>query len=86
MEIRRNKNGKQNLNDIRKAVEENKDVCVYKQSGDWIISQWSDRMGAWMTSPAHPRHDEREAIQIALFGEYEPEECIEHYREQLATA
>ena len=74
MSIRRNKDGKQNLGDLRKALEERSDVELFREGTGWVVSEWSEQQDAWVASPVHPRHDERAALQIALFGEPEREE------------
>ena len=78
--IRRNKDGKQNLVDLRQAVDAEDCVNVRKQGGDWIISRWCDATGCWHEQQCHPRRDERAVLQIALFAEAEHKDCTEYHR------
>lgn len=79
MSIRRNKDGQQNLSDLRLALSSRLDVHVYRQGGNWVISKWDGTV--WHAGPCSYTYDERAAIQRALFGEIEgPEEIQYHAR------
>ena len=80
--IRRNKDGKQNLIDLRKELEERTDVRLHKMGGNWILNQWSEGHQAWWENPLPWHFDERAAIQHALYGECESEDETEFYRQR----
>lgn len=69
IKIRRNKDGQQNLNDLRKALAGTKH-SVYKQGGSWITSEWSEARGCYMTETCPYHWTERQAIQ-SILGEVE---------------
>lgn len=77
--IRRNKDGQQNLTDLRKALAESPHV-VYSQGGGWIMGRWSESHGAYLERPAPHYWGEREAIQSVLFGGIETECDYHQYR------
>jgi hypothetical protein len=73
MTIRRNKNGQQNLADLRAALAERDDVTVYALGGNWIISNYSHPYRVWQNHQCPYWYTERQAIQHALFGQCETE-------------
>ena len=78
--IKRNKNGQQNLTDLRRAMDERDDVSVSRFGGNWVQRTWSEEMGAWMESTCPWHFDERMAIQSALYGEYESKAETDYHR------
>ena len=88
--IRRNKNGQQNLTDLRRAIAGRTDVRVYSQGNDWIIERlayglelvnlqaigWHSRpLPYWIGS-------ERQAIQFALYGDVESPDETQYYADK----
>lgn len=69
IQIRRNKDGQQNLNDLRKALAKTKH-SIYKQGGNWIALRWSDSHNAFMAQACPWHWTERQAIQY-IIGEVE---------------
>jgi hypothetical protein len=67
--IKRNANGHQNLNDLRRALNADPNHSVYREGGNWIISSLVDN--AWRVNPCPYWYTERQAIQKALFGQPE---------------
>ena len=78
-EIRRNKDGQQNLVDLRKALDASPHV-MHRQGSEWIGSQWSEFHGAYLQTQMPYWYDERATIQRLLFGEIETEIETESYR------
>jgi len=76
--IRRNKDGRQNMNDLRKALAASPHM-VHPQGGNWIMQQWSDAHGAYLEQPAPYWMNERQAIQQVLFGEFEREDEVRYH-------
>ena len=76
--IRRNKDGRQNMNDLRKALAASPHM-VHAQGGNWIMQQWSDSHGAYLEQPAPYWMNERQAIQKVLFGEHENEAEVRYH-------
>jgi len=70
MNIKRNKNGQQNLRDLKSALKDSPSVAdVYRLGGTWQISHVS---GIVEHCPYYC--DERQALQLALYGEIESKE------------
>ena len=70
MNIKRNKNGQQNLRDLKSALKDSPSVAdVYRLGGTWQISHVS---GMVESCPYYC--DERQALQLALFGAIESKE------------
>ena len=67
--IRRNKNGMQNLFDLRRAVDDHSTLSVERSGGSWEVKTLIDNTWHVNTCPYH--YDERQALQSALFGEVE---------------
>lgn len=72
---RRNKDGKQNLTDLRKLLADRDDLNVYRFGGNWKIGRFSKN--CWHETSCHYSVDERGAIQIALYGSEEASYEIE---------
>jgi len=79
MKIRRNKDGQQNLNDLRKALAECQTASVHKLSGNWVVSKLVQG-NTWFETPTPHYYDERMAIQKALFGEVESKDEVLYYK------
>lgn len=77
MNIRRNKDGQQNLVDLRAALAACPTVTVQRLGSNWELSTKSSQRGSvWHTTTLPHYYTERQAIQRALFGEVEtPEEA-----------
>ena len=77
--VRRNKDGQENLSDLRQWLRSESEIDVYKFGGNWIVSNLVN--GAWhnWTLPYH--YTERQAIQQALFGQIETESEILYWKE-----
>lgn len=65
IKIRRNADGQQNLNDLRKALSAT-DNSVYHHGGKWMASIWSDAHGCHLLKTCPYYWTERQAIQSAL--------------------
>ena len=76
MNIKRNKDGQQNLRDLRAAVKDSPSVAdVYIVGGTWQISHVS---GIVESCPYYC--DERQALQLALFSETESKEESRYHK------
>jgi hypothetical protein len=77
MTIRRNADGQQNLNDLRKELAKRRDVEVTYIGRNWTIHSRAD--DCWRSDYCPYYFTERQAIQKALFGQAEsPEEAKYH--------
>jgi len=75
MSIRRNKDGQQNLVDLRSALDDCPRVAdVYKLGGNWQISNVS---GMVESCPWH--YTERHAIQHALYSRIESKDTAKYH-------
>lgn len=76
--IRRNADGQQNLNDLRRELAASEHVA-HIQGNNWIAQKWSEIHGAYIETPMPPQFDERMTIQWILFGAREyADEVIYH--------
>jgi hypothetical protein len=71
MAIKRNKDGRQCITDLRRELDARSDVNVHKLGGNWIVGKLIDN--CWHENPCPYYFDERQALQFALFGEAESE-------------
>jgi len=79
MTIKRNANGQQNLNDLRRELDNRENRSAHRMGGNWIASSLVNN--CWHESPCPYHFDERAAIQYALYGtEEEPAETQYHAR------
>jgi hypothetical protein len=75
MIIRRNKDGQQNLRDLKAAIKDcPKTADVYKNGRNWQIS---NKSGVVESCPWH--YNERQAIQHAIYGVVEHKEEARYY-------
>ncbi len=72
MKIRRNKDGQQNLRDLRKLVELDENLSVVRFGGNWQVNRLVGNTWHITTCPWY--HKERQALQSALYQEVESKE------------
>ena len=74
--IKRNKDGQQNLRELKSALKDSPSVSdVYRLGGTWQISNVSG-----MVESCPHYYDERQAIQQALYGETESKEESRYHK------
>ena len=64
--MRKNKDGKYNLRDLRAAVESSDSVSVYRNGGNWIISRYSDQHKCWIQQTMPYFFTERDTLMNAM--------------------
>lgn len=80
--IRRNKDGQQNVNDLKEAVKKMPNVDWFHLGGGLVISRYSKVSRCWHQQPCHPDRTIREVLQIALYGDYERKDEIRYHRDK----
>jgi hypothetical protein len=80
MAIRRNKNGQQNLNDLRKKLKDKDGVFIYRYNCRWVIRTVNDAF--WRDETCPHKWTERQAIQSELFGEAESPAEVKYHAER----
>jgi hypothetical protein len=79
-DIRRNKDGQQNLADLRKALAACQEATVQRVGGNWEMSTKSNERGSvWLTTTLPYHYTERQAIQRALLGEAESKDEVKYW-------
>ena len=76
--IRRNKDGRQRMSDLRAELAASKHMICETGSG-WLVQRWSEEHQAYWQCNLDAFLTERQAIQYALYGEYEANEYAANF-------